>query len=39
VFSGDFDQFFFDLVLQMGANGASGQELQYALKNRFHTFF
>jgi hypothetical protein len=26
-------------VLQMGANGASGQELQIAPKNRFHTNF
>ena len=31
--------YFFDLVLQMGANGASGQELQIAPKNRFHTNF
>jgi hypothetical protein len=37
---GDFNLFiFFDLVLQMGANGASGQELQIAPKNRFHTNF
>ena len=27
------------MVLQMGANGASGQELQIAPKNRFHTNF
>jgi hypothetical protein len=30
---------FFDLVLQMGANGASGQELQIVSKNRVHTNF
>jgi hypothetical protein len=28
-----------DLVLQMGANGASGPELQIAPENRFHTNF
>ena len=27
------------MVLQMGANGASGQELQLAPKDRFHTMF
>jgi hypothetical protein len=27
------------MVLQMGANGASGRELQIAPKNRFHTNF
>jgi hypothetical protein len=27
------------MVLQMGANGASGQELQIAPKNRFQTIF
>jgi hypothetical protein len=31
--------YFFDLVLQMGANGAFGQELQIAAKNRLHTNF
>jgi hypothetical protein len=36
---GDFDQFFSHLVLQMGANGASWQELQIAPKNRFRTNF
>jgi hypothetical protein len=37
---GDFNSFIFcDLVLQMGANGASGQELQIALKNRFRANF
>jgi hypothetical protein len=35
---GDFN-YFFDLVLQMGANGASCQELKIAPKNRFHTIF
>jgi hypothetical protein len=30
---------FFDLVLQMSANGASGQELQIAPKNRIYTLF
>jgi hypothetical protein len=28
--------YFFDLVLRMGANGASRQEPQIAPKNRFH---
>ena len=39
---GDFDYgliYVFDLVLQMGANGASGRELHIAPKNRFHTNF
>jgi hypothetical protein len=36
---GDYKEFFFDLVLQMGANGASGQELHIAAGNRFHTNF
>ena len=27
------------MVLQMGANGAFGQELQYAQKKGFHTNF
>ena len=31
--------YIFDLLLQMGANGAFGQELQIAPKNRFHTNF
>ena len=31
--------YFFDMVLQMGANGASGQELQIAPKNRFRANF
>jgi len=31
--------YFFDLVLQTGANGASGQELQIAPKNRFRANF
>jgi hypothetical protein len=40
VIFGDFNYFIFcDLVLQMGANGASCQELQIAPKNRFHTNF
>ena len=40
VILGDFNYFiFFDLVLQMGANGASCQELQIAPQNRFHTNF
>jgi hypothetical protein len=36
---GDSNKFIFHLVLQMGANGASGRELQIAPKNRFHTIF
>jgi hypothetical protein len=36
---GDLNFVFCDMSLQMGANGASGQELQIAPKNRFHTFF
>jgi hypothetical protein len=35
---GDFN-YFFDLVLQIGANGASGQELQIVPKNRFRANF
>jgi hypothetical protein len=31
--------FFFDPELQMGANGASGQEQQIAPKNRFRAKF
>jgi hypothetical protein len=27
------------MVMQMGADGVSGQELQIASKNRFHTNF
>jgi hypothetical protein len=36
---GDSNQFFFYPVLQMSANGASCQELQITLKNRFRTNF
>ena len=36
---GDFNYKKNDLVLQTGANGASGQELQIAPKNRFRANF